>query len=91
MSMPIRCFTCNKVIAKVKYIEGYNDCASIEDEKERSRRIIEFFENHGIIRLCCKRMFTTVDISDSVLQYSELDDRFKNLKISKKTLGEIKE
>lgn len=91
MSFPIRCFTCNKVIGKMKYINGYNACSSIEDEKERGRQINEFFESFGFDRMCCKRMFTTVDVSDSTLQYCNIENQFKNLSISKKKLKEIKE
>lgn len=86
MPFPIRCFTCNKVIGKVKYIEGFNTLNEIKDDNERGNRIVEFFESHGIVRMCCKRMFTTVDTNDQVLVYSNLIDNFSKLSVNNKKI-----
>lgn len=84
MSLPVRCFTCNKVIGQ--YETRFEKClSSIQDEKEREKKIVEFYDTYNITRQCCKRMFTTVNILDTVLQYSQLENRFQKLNIQKKT------
>ena len=63
MSIPIRCFTCGKVIANKweKYLKY--------DDKELA------FKDLGILRYCCKRMFlTNIDTEDLLSQYTTLPD-----------------
>ncbi|MGQ9542935.1 MAG: DNA-directed RNA polymerase subunit N [Candidatus Bathyarchaeia archaeon] len=65
MIIPIRCFTCGKMIAD-KWEEFSNRVRSGE---EPSKILNEL----GIERYCCRRMFIThVDIIDEVLKYSEV-------------------
>lgn len=71
MSIPIRCFTCGKVIANKweKYLQ-YED-------KELA------FKNLGIERYCCKRMFlTNIDTEELLSKYTNLPDNIclKNIK-----------
>lgn len=82
MSLPVRCFGCNKVIGQYE-TRFENLCNSIHDEKEREQKIVEFYKNHNITRQCCKRMFTTVNTLDSILQYSNLENSFEKLSLKK--------
>ena len=65
MIIPVRCFTCNKVIAHLdkKFTELQN--------AEMPNDII--FQELGIRRICCKRMFlTSLDVCEHLGQYTEL-------------------
>lgn len=64
MIIPIRCFTCNKVIAnKWKTYESLMNTKMSQDA---------IFEKIGIEKYCCKRMFVThVELIDELLLYSD--------------------
>ena len=49
MIIPIRCFTCNKVIA--------NKCETYEKLLQEGKNIEDIFKRIRITRYCCKRMF----------------------------------
>ena len=51
MSLPVRCFTCNKVIGQ--HENSYLKCI------ENNENIDLFFSQRNISRYCCKRMFNT--------------------------------
>lgn len=74
MSMiPIRCFSCNKVIAN-KWIMYNNHLDSGMNANNA-------FAEVGIYRYCCKRMFLGhVDIIDKLLLYQENKDNDYNEK-----------
>ena len=60
MSFPIRCFTCNKVIAQ--YEETYN---KLIDSGSSTK---EALDTIGMTRYCCRRMFLGyVNIIDKLL------------------------
>ena len=62
MIIPIRCFTCGKVIGNVYEI--------YEDRVERGEEPEEVLDDLGIERYCCRRMFLThKDLIDDVMQY----------------------
>ena len=64
MMIPVRCFTCNKVIGN-KW-EAYN--RNIQEGIEPD----ENFKKLGISRYCCKRMFLShVEVIDKLLMYVE--------------------
>ena len=68
MIIPVRCFSCNKVIGNLE--EAYNNLRKNQIEGE------EIFKKLGITRICCKRMLTTyADLSDK-------KNNYKNSKIS---------
>jgi DNA-directed RNA polymerase subunit N len=54
MLLPIRCFTCGKVISR--YAKAWHEHQSAELEP------VVFFEKHGLSRFCCRKiLLTTVD------------------------------
>ena len=60
--IPIRCFSCNKVIANKweRYQEDIKTGMSKKDALDKA----------GLIRYCCRRMFLShVDLIDKMLQY----------------------
>ena len=64
MCFPVRCFTCNKIIG------GKWDNYECILNSGKSAKYA--FEQIGIRRYCCKRMFLGhVNIIDKLIQYSE--------------------
>ncbi|MHA1719808.1 MAG: DNA-directed RNA polymerase subunit N [Promethearchaeota archaeon] len=65
MIIPVRCFSCGKLIAD-KY-ERYIEMMA------ENRPIEEIWDELGITRFCCKRMFTShVEIVDDLLKFNRL-------------------
>ena len=63
MIIPIRCFTCGKVIGG-----HYEEYKRQVDEGKSPK---EVFEALGIDRYCCRRMFVAhVDLIDEVMPYN---------------------
>jgi len=63
--IPVRCFSCGKLIAD-KY-ERYIEMMA------ENRPIEEIWDELGITRFCCKRMFTShVEIVDDLLKFNRL-------------------
>lgn len=63
MMIPIRCYTCGKVIAQLydSYIEG------LKEGKESE----ELLDSFGLTRYCCRRMLIThVELIDNILTFS---------------------
>jgi len=61
--IPIRCYTCGKVVAK--YYEDYQE--GLKEGKQAS----ELLDSFGLTRYCCRRMLIThVDIIDDILTFS---------------------
>ena len=73
MIIPVRCFTCNKVIAHL-----WNDYCSLVEEKraelgENSEVTAESLamDQLGLRRYCCRRMVLThVNLIDKLLNYN---------------------
>jgi|TARA_B100000497_G_C7578153_1_gene348152 DNA-directed RNA polymerase subunit N len=60
MLIPIRCFSCNKVVGD-KY-EEY-----IQKSKDKSKDNKEILDDLGLNRYCCRRhMITTVDLMEII-------------------------
>ena len=60
--LPIRCFSCNKVIAR--YQDLWDEFARGKDESLAKKGqwgddVVEFFERHRITRYCCRKLFLT--------------------------------
>ena len=63
MIIPIRCFTCNKIIANKweEYLNYINNGISCKDALDKI----------SLHRYCCRRMFLShSDILDKILEYS---------------------
>ncbi|MFX0015537.1 MAG: DNA-directed RNA polymerase subunit N [Promethearchaeota archaeon] len=63
MMIPIRCYTCGKVIAHLydDYVQG------IKEGKDPK----ELLDSFGLTRYCCRRMLIThVELIDNILTFS---------------------
>lgn len=62
--LPIRCFTCNKVLA--------NKGATFEALKKEGKEYPEIWKTLGLSRMCCQViMMTHVDITDEMMSYED--------------------
>ena len=73
MIIPVRCFTCNKVISSVypkyEFLMDKKKKENPDDIKQEQDigKNIEIFEKIGIERYCCKRhLISHVDIIDKI-------------------------
>jgi DNA-directed RNA polymerase subunit N len=63
MMIPIRCYTCGKVIAPY-----YDDFMEGLKEGKEARELLDSF---GLTRYCCRRMLIThVELIDDILTFS---------------------
>jgi DNA-directed RNA polymerase subunit N (RpoN/RPB10) len=63
MMIPIRCYTCGKVIAQY-----YDDFIEGLKEGKEARELLDSF---GLTRYCCRRMLIThVELIDDILTFS---------------------
>ena len=63
MIIPVRCFTCGKVIGHL-----WEEFAKRVSEGEAPRKVLD---DLGVKRYCCRRMFLThVDLIDEILKFS---------------------
>ena len=66
MLFPVRCYTCNAVLAHLHPV--------YEREAQRGGTPQEFFEVRGIRRFCCRRMFLGhVDLISRQKRYGTVD------------------
>lgn len=65
MIIPVRCFTCGKVIG--------NQWKHYEHELQSGKKTPEqIFDTLGFHRYCCRRMFVThINLIDNVLNYNK--------------------
>ncbi len=72
MIIPVRCFSCGRVIAS-DYVAFKNKTDIIrkaENREPTSEEIQRIFEELGIKRYCCRRMIVShVDLIDEVLEF----------------------
>ena len=64
MIIPVRCFTCGKLIA-----DKWEEFTQRVNTGEDSKKVLDSL---GITRYCCRRMIMShVDISDNILRFYE--------------------
>lgn len=67
MIIPIRCFSCGRVVAD-KYEEFET---RVKEKKEDPKKVLDSL---GLERYCCRRMILThVDFIDEVIKFEEID------------------
>jgi len=65
MIIPVRCFTCGKLIA-----DSWEEFARRVKAGETPKRILD---DMGMTRYCCRRMFISqVDVLDDLLRYAQV-------------------
>lgn len=65
MIIPVRCFTCGKLIA-----DRWEEFARRVKAGERPKKVLD---DLGMTRYCCRRMFISqVDVLDDLLRYSQV-------------------
>ena len=63
--VPVRCFTCGKLIA-----DRWEEFARRVKAGERPKKVLDDF---GMARYCCRRMFISqVDVLDDLLRYAQV-------------------
>jgi len=63
--MPVRCFTCGKVVA-----DHWEEFARRVKAGERPKQVLD---EMGMTRYCCRRMFISqVDVIDDLLRYAQV-------------------
>ena len=71
MIIPVRCFTCGKLISD-KWEEFTSRVKAGEDAKK-------VLDSLGLTRYCCRRMILShIDISDSILKFYEEKGKMNN-------------
>ena len=67
MTLPIRCFSCGKVLTNTLYIEFNNS------DKDSDKDHV--YNKFNITRYCCKRMLlTSIDTFDIISLYTSIPD-----------------
>lgn len=62
MMVPVRCFTCGKVVG-----EHYEEYVKRVEKKEDPKKVLD---DLGIERYCCRRtIFSHIDLVDEILRY----------------------
>lgn len=65
MIVPVRCFTCGRLIA-----DRWEEFARRVKAGERPKKVLD---DIGMTRYCCRRMFISqVDVLDDLLRYAEV-------------------
>jgi DNA-directed RNA polymerase subunit N len=65
MIMPVRCFTCGKLVA-----DRWEEFARRVKAGERPKQVLD---EMGMTRYCCRRMFISqVDVIDDLLRYAQV-------------------
>ncbi len=65
MIIPVRCFTCGKLVA-----DRWEEFSRRVKSGERPKKVLD---DLGMNRYCCRRMFIShVDVVDDLLRYSQV-------------------
>ncbi len=72
MIIPVRCFSCGRVIA-TDYLKFREEVEKIKENEHRdptSDEISKIFDNLGVKRYCCRRMIIShIDLIDEVINF----------------------
>ncbi len=72
MIIPVRCFTCGKLIA-----DKWEDFTRRVKSGEDSKKVLDSL---GLTRYCCRRMILShIEISDSILRFYEEKGKMGNI------------
>ncbi|HYB84254.1 MAG TPA: DNA-directed RNA polymerase subunit N [archaeon] len=70
MIMPVRCFTCGKLVA-----DRWEEFARRVKAGEKPKQVLD---EMGMTRYCCRRMFISqVDVIDDLLRYAQVTAKRK--------------
>lgn len=72
MIIPVRCFSCGKVIATdyIKFREEVEKIKKSENRNPTSEEINNIFDELGVKRYCCRRMIVShIDLIDEVINF----------------------
>jgi DNA-directed RNA polymerase subunit N len=72
MIIPVRCFTCGRVIASdyIAFVNKVNLIRETEKREPTSEEIEKIFDEIGVKRYCCRRMILShVDLIDDTMAF----------------------
>ncbi|MEL9998569.1 MAG: DNA-directed RNA polymerase subunit N [Thermoplasmata archaeon] len=72
MIIPVRCFSCGRVIATdyLKFREEVEKIKTNEHRNPTSDEITKIFDDLGVKRYCCRRMIIShIDLIDEVINF----------------------
>jgi DNA-directed RNA polymerase subunit N len=72
MIIPVRCFSCGRVIATdyIKFREEVETIKKSENRNPTSEEINNIFDELGVKRYCCRRMIVShIDLIDEVINF----------------------
>ncbi|WP_337860342.1 DNA-directed RNA polymerase subunit N [Ferroplasma sp.] len=73
MIIPVRCFSCGKVVASdyVRFVEESKKIRKDTSHDPTGKEKSEILDNLGVDRYCCRRMIlSNADLLDEVISYS---------------------
>jgi len=72
MIIPVRCFSCGRVIA-TDYLKFKDEVEKIRNNEKREptkEEITKIFDDLGVKRYCCRRMIVShIDLIDEVIEF----------------------
>ncbi|MGC8673173.1 MAG: DNA-directed RNA polymerase subunit N [Thermoplasmata archaeon] len=72
MIIPVRCFSCGRVIATdyLKFKDEVEKVRNTEKREPTKEEITKIFDDLGIKRYCCRRMIVShIDLIDEVIEF----------------------
>ncbi len=72
MIIPVRCFSCGRVIATdyLKFKEEVEKVRNTEKREPTKEEITKIFDDLGVKRYCCRRMIVShIDLIDEVIEF----------------------
>jgi len=72
MIIPVRCFSCGRVIATdyLKFKDEVEKIRNTEKREPTKEEITKIFDDLGVKRYCCRRMIVShIDLIDEVIEF----------------------